>query len=162
MRWIAACTSTSARPKRSSMAAAIRWTAASSDTSMPKATAVPPAASTSAATASQVRWSTSIAAIAAPSAAKRSALARPMPPPAPLMTTTRGTCPGSAGPGPGRPRHHRRLLSRHRTFASAALTVAAEIVSSSWRDPEGDAFTTFHGPDTLWYLSKSIGPLAPS
>ena len=81
-------TSTSIRPKRSCTASTAAWTDASSAMSVGTGSTSPRADSSSAVEPHRPS-STSAMATRAPSARKRLAYSRPMPPPAPVMMATR-------------------------------------------------------------------------
>src|SRR5215470_11415109 len=82
----AAATSTSTAPSAFTHAAIIASLAASSVVSVRSASALPPAASTARAVWSAAAWSRSATHTLAPSPTKRSAHARPMPLPPPVIT----------------------------------------------------------------------------
>jgi len=75
-------------PKRSTVAATIRPQAVSSVTSAPSPNASPPAALIARAVSSAAAAARSTHATRAPSAAKRIAVARPMPEPAPVISAS--------------------------------------------------------------------------
>src|SRR5579864_2631926 len=110
--------STSRRPQRSSAAATARPHAAGSVTSVRTATARPPAPAMSAATRSPVCPSTSATTTVPPSRANASALARPIPEPAPVM---------------------RQILSARRTLARAALQQPRALEPGRRRGRDGGA-----------------------